>query len=150
MHSSFFYNTCLFQLLTLLCSTLFGNDFVNAIQFGAMSVSMNVLDLNSNLTNNLHFAVPKAIKELSWSHLFDFELEQNCYILLSQKDFITHWHVDYKNTSVFYHFFTVEKRFSSILEQFETKKFSRIGALRQEIFVFSYRVTSTSKVRCLK
>ena len=114
MYSFFIYNTCLFQLQKLLCLTLSGKDFVNAIESGAMSGPMNVLDPSSSLTKNLHFDVPKAVKELSVSHLFNFELEQNCYTLLSQKGSITPWHVDYTNTSVFYHLLHGRKEFFMI------------------------------------
>ena len=84
-----------------LCSTQFGKDFVNFIEFGAMSGPMNVLDLNSKFTKNLQFAVPKAIQELSSSHLFDYEFEKNCYVLLSQSGSITPLHIVYTNNSVF-------------------------------------------------
>ena len=87
--------SCLFQLQILIRLTLYGKNFVNVIDFGAMGGPMNVLDVNFILTKNLHFAVPKALQDLSVSNLFDIELEKNCYVLLSQSDSITPWHVDF-------------------------------------------------------
>ena len=62
MHSCFHLQHMSYSAAKTLCSTQFGKDFVNFIEFGAMSGPMNVLDLNSKFTKNLQFAVPKPFK----------------------------------------------------------------------------------------
>ena len=150
MYSFFIYNTCLFQLQKLLCLTLSGKDFVNAIEFGALSGPMNDLDLSSSLMKNSHFDVPKAVKELPVSYFLNFELEQNCYILLSQKGSITPWHVDYTNTSVFYHLLHSRKEFFMIAGTVRNREIFENWCIEATKKMFSYQVTPTSKVKCLK
>ena len=55
--------------------------------------------------------VPSVVKDLALAFLFDYQSEENKYVLLAQKGALTPWHIDYTNTSVFYHLIAGQKDF---------------------------------------